>query len=251
MRKGKVYIVGAGPGDPELLTIKALKVIEEADVILYDKLVGDEIISMLKKMNKNLIFAGKRCGEKGSERQNEINMLMKKHAEEGKIVVRLKGGDPFVFGRGGIEAEFLAKEGIPFEVIPGVSSINSVPAYAGIPLTHPTMSSSILVVTGRDDIEEWKKAPLNGTIVILMGRDTIKDVCEKLIKAGRDPSTPVAVIEKGTTKQQRVLIASLSTIGEVVEKENVRGPTLIVVGEVVKMAEILKCESLLTSQIKT
>lgn len=239
-KAGKVYIVGAGPGDPELLTLKALRAIEEADVILYDKLVGDEIISMLKKMNKNLIFAGKRSGENGSIRQNEINILMKKYAEEGKTVVRLKGGDPFVFGRGGIEAEFLAKEGIPFEVIPGVSSINSVPAYAGIPLTHPTLSSSILVVTGRDDIEAWKRVPLNGTIVILMGRDTIKDICEKLIKAGRDPSTPVAVIENGTTKQQRVLTGSLSTIAEIVEKEKVNGPALIVVGEVVKISEILK-----------
>jgi len=239
MRKGKVYIVGAGPGDPDLLTIKALKAIEEADVILYDKLVGDEIISMLRKTNKTLVFAGKRCGENGSVRQNEINMLMKKYAEEGKIVVRLKGGDPFVFGRGGIEAEFLAKEGIPFEVIPGVSSINSVPAYAGIPLTHPTLSSSVLVVTGRDDIEAWKRTPLNGTIVILMGRDTIGDVCEKLIEAGRDPSTPVAVIENGTTKQQRVLIADLSSIAEVVEREKVSGPALIVVGEVVRMAEVI------------
>jgi len=239
-KAGKVYIVGAGPGDPELLTLKALRAIEEADVILYDKLVGEEIISMLKKMNKTLVFAGKRSGENGSIRQNEINVLMKKYAEEGKTVVRLKGGDPFVFGRGGIEAEFLAKEGISFEIIPGVSSINSVPAYAGIPLTHPTLSSSILVVTGRDDIEAWKRAPLNGTIVILMGRDTIKDICEKLIKAGRDPSTPVAVIENGTTKQQRVLTGSLSTIAEIVEKEKVNGPALIVVGEVVKIAEILK-----------
>ncbi len=239
-KAGKVYIVGAGPGDPELLTLKALRVLEEADVILYDKLIGDEIITMLKKMNKNLIFAGKKSGENGSKRQNEINLLMKKYAEEGKIVVRLKGGDPFVFGRGGIEAEFLAKEGIPFEVIPGVSSINSVPAYAGIPLTHPSFSSSILVVTGRDDIEAWKRAPLNGTIVILMGRDTLKDVCEKLIEAGRDPSTPVAVIEKGTTKQQRVLTGNLSTIAELVEKENINGPTLIVVGEVVKIAKTIK-----------
>jgi len=239
-KAGKVYIVGAGPGDPELLTLKALRVLEEADVILYDKLIGDEIITMLKKMNKNLIFAGKKSGENGSKRQNEINLLMKKYAEEGKIVVRLKGGDPFVFGRGGIEAEFLAKEGIPFEVIPGVSSINSVPAYAGIPLTHPSFSSSILVVTGRDDIEAWKRAPLNGTIVILMGRDTLKDVCEKLIEAGRDLSTPVAVIEKGTTKQQRVLTGNLSTIAELVEKENINGPTLIVVGEVVKIAKTIK-----------
>jgi uroporphyrin-III C-methyltransferase len=166
-------------------------------------------------------------------------MVIKKFVREGKTIVRLKGGDPFIFGRGGVEAEFLVKEGISFDIIPGVSSISSVPTHAGIPLTHPTISSSILVVTGRDNIEAWSKAPLNGTIVILMGRDKIAELCEKLIKAGRSPSTPVAVIENGTTKQQRVLMGKLSTIAKMVKREDVKGPTLIVVGEVVKMAEIL------------
>jgi len=234
---GKVYIVGAGPGDPELLTIKALKAIEEADVILYDRLVGDEIIEMLKKMGKELIYVGKNCGEKGECRQKEINELLKKLAEEGKVVVRLKGGDPFVFGRGGVEVEFLAEHGIPFEVIPGVSSINSVPASAGIPLTHPNLSSSILVVTGKDGVERWYESILNGTLVILMGRNNIKEICNNLIKAGRSPDTPIAVIENGTLKNQRVFFGSLKNIADIIERENVNGPTLIVVGEVVEVAK--------------
>jgi len=237
--KGKVYLVGAGPGDPGLLTVKAVEVIQRADIILYDKLVGEEIIKMLKDMNKQIIYVGKRSGENGYVRQKEINTLLKKFVNEGKIVVRLKGGDPFVFGRGGVEAEFLAKEKIPFEVIPGVSSVNSVPTCAGIPLTHPEFSSSILVVTGRDDIDAWSKAPLHGTIVILMGRDTIKELCNRLIKAGRDPLTPVAVIERGTTKHQRIITGDLLTIPETVREENLDGPVLIVVGEVVKFSEII------------
>ncbi len=236
---GKVYIVGAGPGDPGLLTVKAIRAIEKADVILYDKLVGDEIIEMIKQMNKKMIYAGKRSNERGLERQKEINELMKKYALEGKIVVRLKGGDPFVFGRGCVEAEFLSKEGIPLEIIPGVSSINSVPAYAGIPLTHPELSSSVLVVTGRDDIEAWKQTPLQGTIVILMGRDTLPGICEKLINAGRGPSTPVAVIEKGTTREQRVIIGVLEDIVEKVRRAKLKGATLVVVGDVVNFSNIL------------
>lgn len=238
IKKGKAYLVGAGPGDPGLLTVKAVKMIEEADVILYDKLVGEEIINNLKKLNKEMIYVGKRGGMKGVKRQNEIHSLIKKFAEQGKSVVRLKGGDPFLFGRGGIEAEFLIREGIDFEVVPGVSSISSVPTFAGIPLTHPDFSSSILVVTGRDDINAWSKAPLHGTIVILMGRDTIKDLCNRLIKAGRDPLTPVAVIENGTTPNQKILTGELLTISEKIKEKNLDGPALIVVGEVVRLYEI-------------
>ncbi len=234
---GKVYIVGAGPGDPDLLTLKALRAIEKADVVLYDRLVGDEIIEMLKRMGKELIYVGKNSDERGGRRQEEINELMLKLAKEGKIVVRLKGGDPFVFGRGGVEAEYLAEHGIPFEVIPGVSSINSVPASAGIPLTHPSLSSSILVVTGKDGVERWCESILNGTLVILMGRNNIKEICNRLIKAGRSPNTPIAVIENGTLKNQRVFFGTLKNIADIIEKEDLKGPTLIVVGDVVNVAK--------------
>ncbi|MFP3908430.1 MAG: uroporphyrinogen-III C-methyltransferase [Archaeoglobaceae archaeon] len=235
--KAKVYLVGSGPGNPELLTVKALKIIESADIILYDKLVGEDIIKMLKGMNKQMIYVGKKSGEKGIKRQDEINSLIKKFFEEGKSTARLKGGDPFIFGRGGVEAEFMVREKIPFEIVPGVSSISSVPTCAGIPLTHPKTSSSILVVTGRDDIDAWSKAPLQGTIVVLMGRDTIRDLCNRLIKAGRGPLTPVAVIESGTTDKQKILTGDLLSIADMVEKEELKGPVLIVVGDVVKLSE--------------
>ncbi len=237
MKVGKVYIVGAGPGDPELLTLKAVKVIKKADVILYDKLVGSKIVEFLKELDKEIVYVGKNSGEKGSKRQEEINNIMKKYAKEGKIVVRLKGGDPFVFGRGGIEVEFLAKEGIPFEVIPGVSSINSVPTCAGIPLTHPGYSSSILIVAGRDDVEEWKKTPLKGTIVILMGRDTLDSICKNLISSGRDEKTPVAVVENGTLPEQKVIVGTLKDIAT--KTKNVKGPAIIIVGDVVKVRDKL------------
>jgi uroporphyrin-III C-methyltransferase len=232
-KKGFVYLVGAGTGDPELLTLKALKAIEEADVVLYDKLVGNEIVNFIEIKGKKLIYAGKDSCERGEVRQAEINRLMKKYAGEGKTVVRLKGGDPYVFGRGCIEAEYLRNEGIPFEVIPGVSSINAVPTSAGIPLTHPDLSSIILVVTGREDVKRWSKAFLEGTIVILMGRDRIEEICRNLIAEGRDPDTSVAVIVDGTLNSQQTIIGTLSTIAEKVKKRNIKGPTLIVVGDVV------------------
>ena len=228
----KVYLIGAGPGDVELLTLKAIKAIEKADVVLYDRLIGDEVISMIKDMGKELVYVGKENYEKGCERQEETNWMIKKYVDEGKIVARLKGGDPFVFGRGGIEIEFLKKHGISFEVIPGVSSINGVPTSAGIPLTHPNVSSSILVVTGKEDLKKFYN--FNGTIVVLMGKDKLGEICRDLIDAGRSPETPIAVIENGTLKNQRVITGNLKNITEIVEKEKVRGATLIVIGDVVK-----------------
>lgn len=235
----KVYIVGAGPGDAELLTLKALKAIERADVILYDRLIGEDVISMIKKMGKELVYVGKENYERGDKRQEEINRLIKKYVDEGKIVVRLKGGDPFVFGRGGIEAEFLSKYGIPFEVIPGLSSVNAVPTSAGIPLTHPNLSSSILVVTGKEEVKNFCNCVVNGTIVILMGKDSLKNICKGLIEIGREPTTPVAIIENGTLKNQRVIVGDLSNITEIVERKGVKGTVLVVVGEVVRLFDVI------------
>jgi len=235
----KVYIVGAGPGDVELLTLKALKAIEKADVVLYDRLIGEDIISMLKKMDKQLVYVGKENYERGDKRQEEINKLIKKYVDEGKIVVRLKGGDPFVFGRGGVEAEFLSKHNIPFEIIPGLSSVNAVPTAAGIPLTHPNLSSSILVVTGKEEVKNFFNCVVNGTIVILMGKDTLKEICRGLIKIGRKPTTPVAIIENGTLRDQRVIVGDLINIADIVEKEELKGTVLVVVGEVVRFFDVI------------
>ncbi len=232
---GKVYIVGAGPGDPELLTLKALKVIEMADVILCDRLVGRRIIELIKSMGKDVIYVGKDSFEKGSERQRNINELMVKLAREGKIVVRLKGGDPFVFGRGGEEVEFLMKNGIPFEVIPGLSSVIAVPTSACIPLTHKGVSSTIFVITGRN-LDDVGKSALNGTIVILMGKEKIKEICKRLVELGKDKDTPVAVIEDGTLESQKVYFGNLENIAEIVKK-HVKGVALFVIGDVVELGK--------------
>ncbi len=232
---GKVYIVGAGPGDPELMTVKALKVLEKADVVLYDRLVGKGIEKLVRSMGKEIIYVGKDSCENGSERQKKINELMVKLAKEGKIVVRLKGGDPFVFGRGGEEIDCLIENGIPFEVVPGLSSVIAVPTSALIPLTHKGYSSTIFVITGRN-LEDIGKSALNGTIVILMGKERIREICKRLIELGKDPKTPVAVIEDGTLESQNVYFGDLESIADIVERE-VRGVALIVVGEVVELGK--------------
>jgi len=232
--RGKVYLIGAGPGDPELLTLKALKSLKNSDVILYDALIDCKLIEELKKLGKKMIYVGKRSWDDGKKRQEYINYLLKELTDKGLTVARLKGGDPLIFGRGCIEIEFLEKEKIPYEVIPGVSSINGVPSYCAIPLTHPELSSSVLVVSGRADVVKWCKAPLEGTIVVLMGRDTIGEISRELIKLGRDRRTPVVAIENGTLPNQRIIVGTLSDIGEKVKRANVKGPLLIVIGEVVE-----------------
>jgi uroporphyrin-III C-methyltransferase len=238
---GKVYIVGAGPGDFELLTLKALRVLREADVILYDELVGEEIKSFLKTLDAELVDVGKRIG-KHKKKQEEINELMVKLAKEGKTVVRLKGGDPFVFGRGGEEAEYLAENGIPFEVIPGITSAVAVPAYAGIPITHRKFDPAVVFITGREAKERlnWKAlAELNATIVILMGVTNLEKNVRNLIDNGKDPKTPVAIIENGCTPQQRVVVSTLENIVEIAKKENIRPPAIVVVGDVVRIRDKL------------
>lgn len=238
---GKVYIVGAGPGGIDLLTKRAEKVIMEADVILYDELIGDDIKDLLKKTKAILIDVGKRAG-KHKKTQDEINRLLVEYAKQGKKVVRLKGGDPFIFGRGGEEAEFLAEHGIPFEVVPGITSAIAVPAYAGIPITHRAFDPAVVFITGREARERlnWEAlAKLNATIVVLMGLSTLDKIVNKLIEHGKDPNTPVAVIERGCTRDQRVVVSNLANIVDVVRANDIRGPAIIVIGEVVKLREKL------------
>ncbi len=238
---GGVYIVGAGPGDPELLTIKALKILRKADVVIYDRLVGKEILACAKP-SALLLYVGKEDGHH-SLTQSKISKLLVKYAEKGYTVVRLKGGDPFVFGRGGEEALFLASKGIPFEVVPGITSAIGVPIYAGIPLTYRGVASSFAVVTGRE--AEFKKestidfGSLSGidTLVFLMAVSSRKEIARRLIKGGRDTAEPVAFIEEGTTDAQRVV---LSTLGEVATSPPlVRPPAIFLVGRVVMFREKL------------
>ncbi len=231
---GKVYIVGAGPGKFELLTLKALQILQKADVILYDRLVGEEIEEYIRELpNKDVIYVGKEKGDKGEKRQEEINRLMKKYAEEGKTVVRLKGGDPGIFGRLADEMSFLISSGIPFEVIPGVSSVNGAPGCAGIPLTHPELGFGLLVVSGRDTGRVGEVIQ-SGTIVVLMGGSTSKEVASNLINSGLDPETDVAVIERGSFDDQNTTFSTLGRLAS--SSTNFRTPALMVVGGVVSLA---------------
>ncbi|WP_456487941.1 uroporphyrinogen-III C-methyltransferase [Candidatus Alkanophaga liquidiphilum] len=254
---GKVYLVGAGPGDPEFLTLKAKRILDDADVVLYDRLVSAEILKLLPKTAK-LVCVGKSSEdhEKSNDRgktttQHEINRLMAEEARKGRNVVRLKGGDPFVFGRGGEEAEFLAREGIPFEVVPGITSAIAVPALAGIPLTHREYSSALLILTGHSAAEHedekqkyerlWRHAAtLDCTLVILMGIKSLERNVRLLIEGGKSPKTPVAIIERGATPQQRVLTGTLGNIVELARRGNVSPPAVMIVGGVVRLHEIIQ-----------
>jgi uroporphyrin-III C-methyltransferase len=234
---GKVYIVGAGPGDPDLLTIKAMKCIQTSDVILYDRLINKEVLQYASP-GTDLVYCGK-LPNYHTMKQETINKFLVKYAQQGKIVTRLKGGDPFLFGRGAEEAENLVKAGISFEIIPGITSGIAAPAYAGIPVTHRDVSSSCAFLTGhfKDDSKEelkWKHlAQSVDTLAIYMGIRNLPDITEKLIEAGKSASTPVALIEWGTYEHQRIVTGSLKTIVGIAEQEAVQNPSMIVVGEVV------------------
>ncbi len=240
MNKGKVYIVGAGPGDMELLTLKAKRCVEEADCIVYDRLINKRILK-LAKADAKLIYLGK-LNTEGGVIQDEINQTLVKEALKGKVVTRLKGGDPFVFGRGGEEIQEILKEGIPFEVVPGITSSISVPAYSGIPVTHRGISRSFHVFTGHT-MEDggWHNfeaiAKLQGTLVFLMGVKNLSIISGDLIKYGKDPETPVGIIEKGSTSRQRVIRGTLSNIVEIAEKEDVKPPAIIIIGGVVNLRD--------------
>lgn len=243
-RKGKVYLVGAGPGDPKLLTLRGKECLEQADVVLYDYLANPTLLQHAPTTAER-IYVGRR-GRGRYEDQSEINRLMIDRARQGQVVVRLKGGDPFVFGRGGEEAEAVAAAGIDFEVVPGVTAAVAVPAYAGIPVTHRTLASTLTVVTGHEDpskgttVIDWPKlAQTSGTLVFMMGMKTLPMIVARLLEDGRSPETPVAAVRWGTRAEQRTVIGTLKDIVGKVEQAHLEPPTVIVVGEVVKLREQL------------
>lgn len=240
MKKGRVYLVGAGPGNPELLTIKALNVLKKAEVVLYDRLATEDILRLVPERAEK-IYVGKRAG-KHSVPQDKVNKILVDEAKKGKVVVRLKGGDPFLFGRGGEEAQVLRKKAVSFEVVPGISSALAVPTYAGIPLTHRGHSSSVAIVTGHEDPSKpksrirWEKIAASvDTIVVMMGVKTLRGILEGLAKGCCSPDKDVAIIEWGTTKHQRVTIGTLDDIAKKAEERGVKTPAIIVVGDVVRL----------------
>lgn len=236
LEAGTVSLVGSGPGDPGLLTVKAKRLLETADVVLHDKLPGPEIIEMLPEDRREDV--GKRAGGERTS-QSEINERLVELAREGKRVVRLKGGDSFVFGRGGEEAEFLAAHDVPFEVVPAVTSAIAAPAVAGIPVTHRDHTSSVSFVTGHEDptkdessVDWGALAATGGTIVVLMGVGRLPDYTSELLEAGMAPETPVALVERGTWPGQRVATGTLETIVDVRDEHDISPPAVTVIGDV-------------------
>lgn len=238
MTLGKVYIVGAGPGDPELITIKGKRAIEEADIIFYDRLINRQLLSYAKR-DAELIYCGKMPNYHALQ-QDTINHLLAKHALKGKVVTRLKGGDPFVYGRGGEEAEHLALQNIPFEIIPGITAGIAAPAYAGIPVTHRNYGRSFAIITGHGALQdtEWESLAKGiDTLVIYMGMKNLPNICHTLIKHGKSSDTPVAIIHWGTTVKHRSLTGTLKTIEAKARMHNFTNPSVIVVGDVVALHE--------------
>ncbi|MBL6929077.1 MAG: uroporphyrinogen-III C-methyltransferase [Rhodospirillales bacterium] len=240
-----VYIVGAGPGDPDLLTVKAARLIAEADVIVFDRLISDEVMAMVPA-GTTRIYAGK-TAKNHHMPQEDTNELLVKLAKAGHLVVRLKGGDPFTFARGGEEALHLAKKGIPFEIVPGITAATSVTAYAGIPLTHRGKALGVRFVTGHCQGESntdlalnWKSlADPDTTLVVYMGLTNLDTLREKLIESGLPGDTPAAAIQSGTTAQQKTVLTTLAQLPERVREEGLRPPTLLVIGRVAELAEQL------------
>ena len=242
-RKGKVYIIGAGPGDPGLITLRGVECLKRSDVIVYDYLVSPDILNHARG-DARRIYVGKKGGDH-TVTQEKLNQILVDEASEGNIVARLKGGDPFIFGRGGEEAEVLVAEGIPFEVIPGVTSAIAVPAYAGIPLTHRKFTSSVTFVTGHEDPTkkessvDWETISRAGTVVFLMGVRNLDHIVDQLISHGRHPDTPAALVRWGTTPDQETVTGTLNTIVESARTRKISPPSIFVVGDVVSLRKDL------------
>jgi len=241
---GKVYLVGAGPGDPKLITLRAVELIKKADVVLYDRLVSKKILAMIPKRAVS-IYVGREVGDDTTHQEN-TNELMVKYAQLKKSVVRLKGGDPIIFGRGGEEAEFLKSFNVKYEIIPGITSGIGSATYAGIPLTHRQFASSVVFVTGHEDPEKktevvkWKKlAKSVDTIVIMMGLSRIEVISRKLIEGGMDKNMPVAVIQNGTTSKQKMVKGTISNIANKIKRNQIKPPTNIIIGRVVDLSDII------------
>ena len=245
MKAGKVYLVGGGPGDPGLITQKGLKCLARAEVVFYDRLVDEQLLEVVSPKAEK-VYVGKAAGAH-TRSQSQINQLLVEKARDGKTVVRLKGGDPYVLGRGGEEAEALADNDIPFEIVPGIISAVAVPAYAGIPVTHRRLASSLAVITGHEAPDKvgssinWEKlATAVDTLVFLMGMKNLPQIVAKLIEHGRSPDTPVAVIKEGTTPEQETVVGRLGNIVAKAEEHHLTPPAVIVVGEVVNLREKLR-----------
>jgi len=236
-KRGKVYLVGAGPGDPELITVKGMKLIQQADAIIYDFLIDERLLSFARK-DAELICAGKSSSHH-TMKQEEINQLLAEKAKEHSVVVRLKNGDPYVFGRGAEEAASLAEQGIPFEVVSGVSSAIAVPASAGVPLTHRDYASSVAIITGHRRDDEELKIPNADTLVFLMPVANLERIAEKLLEEGRSPETPCALIEKGTLPGQKVVQGNLGSIFKNSKAQDIKPPAIFVVGDVVNLRKSL------------
>jgi uroporphyrin-III C-methyltransferase len=250
---GFVSLVGAGPGDPELLTLKGLRRLQAADVVVYDALVAPDLLA-LARPDALLLDAGKRAGHHSAS-QDAINALLVSHALAGRSVVRLKGGDPFVFGRGGEEAQALALAGIPFEIVPGVSSAIAAPAYAGIPLTHRQHASSFAVVTGHEDPArpetrlDWSALARIDTLVVLMGVGRLAEIAGLLVGHGRASDTPAALVQWGSTAEQQTVVGTLATIAGEVASAGLGAPATLVIGPVVTLRHELRWFDVLSQQL--